>query len=82
VNEFLLKAGWVLVDAGTTYGAVKVSVIENWPRATSKNVGSALAKLKQGQFDRSEREHLMSRATWETTTHLQPKTKEMKPSHG
>jgi hypothetical protein len=61
---------------------VKVSVIENWPRATSKNVTSALAKLKQGQFDRGERERLMSRTTWETTSHLQHKTKKKKPSHG
>ena len=36
VNEFLLRAGWVLIDAGTTYGAVKVNVIENWPRASSR----------------------------------------------
>jgi hypothetical protein len=73
VNEFLLKAGWILVDAGTTYGAVKVSIVENWPRATSKNVMTDLATLKQGKFDRKERELLMSRDTWETTTHLQPR---------
>jgi hypothetical protein len=75
VNEFLLKAGWVLIDAGTTYGAVKVSVVENWPRATSKNVMADLAKLKQGKFDIKKREQLMSKDTWETTTHLRPKTK-------
>ena len=48
VNEFLMKAGWVLIDAGTTYGAVKVSVVENWPRAISKNL---LANLKNGTSD-------------------------------
>jgi hypothetical protein len=70
VNESLLKAGWILIDAGSTYGAIKVSVVENWPRAISKNVMTDLAKLKQGKFEPAERERLMRRETWETTSHL------------
>ena len=47
VNESLLKAGWILIDAGSTYGAIKVSVVENWPRAISSNVMTQVAKLKR-----------------------------------
>jgi hypothetical protein len=67
VNESLMKAGWVLIDAGTTYGAVKVSVVENWPRAISKNL---LTNMKNGKSDWNTLERLMSKEAWETTTHL------------
>lgn len=78
VNESLMKAGWVLIDAGTTYGAVKVSVVENWPRAISKNL---LAEMKKGTSDWNKLERLMSKEAWETTTHLRGRnmTKSLKP---
>jgi hypothetical protein len=78
VNESLMKAGWVLIDAGTTYGAVKVSVVENWPRAISKNL---LANLKNGTSDWNKLEGLMTKEAWETTTHLRGRnmTKLSKP---
>jgi hypothetical protein len=81
VNESLMKAGWVLIDAGTTYGAVKVSVVENWPRAISKNLKPKLAKVKQGTFVWSELEPLMRKEAWETTTHLRGRNmpKSLKP---
>jgi hypothetical protein len=81
VNESLMKAGWILIDAGTTYGAVKVSVVENWPRAIYKNLKSELADVKEGTFEWSKLEPLMRKETWETTTHLRGRnmTKPSKP---
>src|SRR5215203_5891658 len=35
INEWLLTAGWVLIEAGGTYGAIRVTVVENWPRVAS-----------------------------------------------
>jgi hypothetical protein len=70
VNESLLKAGWVLLDAGSTYGAVKVNVVENWPRAVSKNLKPVLEKVKKGTFDFRKLEGLMRKETWQTSTHL------------
>jgi hypothetical protein len=84
VNESLMKAGWVLLDAGTTYGAVKVSVVENWPRAIYKNLTnlkSELADVKKGPSEWSKLERLMRKEAWETTTHLRGRnmTKTSKP---
>ena len=81
VNESLMKAGWVLIDAGTTYGAVKVNVVENWPRAISKNLKAELAEVKEGTFVWDKLERLMSKEAWETTTHLRGRnmTKSLKP---
>jgi hypothetical protein len=70
VNESLMKAGWVLIDAGSTFGAVKINVVENWPRATSKNLKSELDQVKKGTFKWNALEQLMRKETWETTTHL------------
>jgi hypothetical protein len=81
VNESLMKAGWVLIDAGTTYGAVKVNVVENWPRAISKNLKAELADVKEETFKWNKLERLMSKEVWETTTHLRGRnmTKSPKP---
>ena len=81
VNESLMKAGWVLIDVGTTYGAVKVNVVENWPRAISKNLKSELEQVKNGTFKWNELEELMRKEAWETTTHLTGRnvTKSPKP---
>lgn len=59
VNEWLLSAGWTLVYAGTTFGAVKTSVIENWPRIASKHLASVIADVKRGAFDFSELQYLL-----------------------
>jgi hypothetical protein len=79
VNEPLMKAGWVLFDAGSTYAAVKVAVAENWPRATSKYVRGTLDQLSNGSFDFDQLNWLMLTETWQTTTHLRgPKTRRAK----
>jgi hypothetical protein len=60
VNEWLLSAGWTLVDAGTTFGVVKTSVVENWPRIASKRVQGAIDQTRQGTFDFSRLENLLT----------------------
>jgi hypothetical protein len=57
VNEWLLSAGWLLINAGATYGVVKTSVIENWPRVASKHIED-LDQVAQGDFDFSTLEPL------------------------
>lgn len=58
VNEWLLSAGWLLIDAGLTYGVVKTSVIENWPRVASKHIQD-LDQVGRGNFDFSNLKSLL-----------------------
>jgi hypothetical protein len=59
VNEWLLSAGWTLVYAGRTFGAVKTDVVENWPRIASKYLSPVIDDVKRGAFDFSQLEHLL-----------------------
>ena len=60
VNEWLLTAGWTLVYAGKTFGVVKTDIVENWPRIASKYLNDEIDDVKQGAFDFSRLEHLLS----------------------
>jgi hypothetical protein len=60
VNEWLLSAGWTLVYAGRTFGAVKTDIIENWPRVASKHLYEVVEKVKLGGYDFSRFEHLLN----------------------
>ena len=60
VDEWLLSAGWALVYAGSTYGAVQVSVVKNWPRVTYKNLAEELEDVAAGRFDFENIQHLLS----------------------
>lgn len=51
LNEWLLSAGWVLVRAGSTYAAIKTSVVENWPRVAAKHLAKELEEAKLDKFD-------------------------------
>ena len=53
-------AGVMLFFAGSTYAAVKTSVVESWSRVTSKRITADLLKVAQGSFDFSKLEHLMT----------------------
>jgi hypothetical protein len=59
VNEWLLSAGWTLVYAGRTFGAVKTDVVENWPRIASKYLDPVIDEVKRGAFDFSQLERLL-----------------------
>ena len=48
VNEWLVSAGWILIFVRSTYAAIKVSVVENWPRVASRHLNSEIEKIKRG----------------------------------
>ena len=58
VADWLLVAGWVFFDAGSTYAAVRVTAAENWPRVFTKPMREDLNKVAAGTYDFSEHEHL------------------------
>lgn len=60
VAEWLSSAGVTLFFAGSTYAVVRTSVVESWPRVTSKRISSDVRAVAQGTFDFSRLEHLMS----------------------
>jgi hypothetical protein len=49
-----------LFFAGTAYAAVRTSVVENWPRITSKRLSADLLKVAQGAYDFSKLVRLMT----------------------
>ena len=59
VQEWLLRAGWVLFFAGTTYAVVKIKVIDGWGRISSKRINEDLDKVARGQFKFDELEKLL-----------------------
>jgi hypothetical protein len=59
VAEWLSAADFSLFFAGTTYAVVKTSVVESWPRATSKRLSADVLKVAQGAYDFSELEYLL-----------------------
>src|SRR5215211_1772033 len=60
VAEWLSGAGVTLFFAGSTYAAVKTSVVESWPRITSKRINADLQAVAQGTFNFSKLEHLLA----------------------
>jgi hypothetical protein len=68
INEWLLSAGWILIEAGGTYGAIKVTVVENWPRVASAHMQDDLTRIKLGKFDFKQWNRLLDKAAWEDTT--------------
>ena len=54
------RAGDTLFFAGSTYAAVKTSVVESWPRITSKRINADLQAVAQGTFNFSTLEHLLA----------------------
>src|SRR3954471_18071098 len=60
VAEWLSGAGVTLFFADTTYAVVKTSVVESWPRVTSKRISADVRAVAQGTFNFSRLEHLMA----------------------
>ena len=58
--EWLSGADITLFFAGSTYALVRTSVVENWPRVTSKRLSADLLEVAQGTFEFSKLEHLMT----------------------
>ena len=59
VNDWLLSAGWTLFHAGTTFGVVKKSVVENWPRIAYSRIQDVLDQVASGRFEFEKLEHLL-----------------------
>ena len=59
VNNWLLSAGWMLLYAGSTFGVVKKSVVENWPRIASKRIQAVIDKVATGNFEFAKVEPLL-----------------------
>ena len=49
-----------LFFAKSTYAVVKTSVVESWPRVTSKRIGADVRAVAQGTFDFSRLENLIA----------------------
>ena len=60
VAEWLSGAGVTLFFAGSTYAVIKASVVESWPRVTSKRISADVRAVAQGTFDFSRLEHLLA----------------------
>lgn len=54
VGSWLLSAGWALIDAGPTFGAVRTRGIKDWPRVSTKNLESTLRKVREGDYAAKE----------------------------
>ena len=53
-------AGITLFFAGSTYAVVRTSVVESWPRVTSKRISDDVRAVAQGTFNFSRLEHLLA----------------------
>ena len=60
VAEWLSGAGITLFFVGSTYALVRMSVVENWPRITSKRLSADLQAVAQGASDFSKLERLLA----------------------
>jgi hypothetical protein len=58
VKEWMLTAGWALIDGGSTFAAVKVDAILNWPRVSIQRINNELTQVSNGNFDYEQLEHL------------------------
>jgi len=59
VQEWLLRAGWVLFFAGNTYAVVQTRVIEGWGRISSRSIRADLDRVSRGEFEFDDLERLL-----------------------
>jgi hypothetical protein len=57
-REWMMEAGWVLVETGSTFAAVKSDTAADWPRLSAKRIRSRLDEVAEGKFDFSALDHL------------------------
>jgi len=61
VQEWLARAGWVIFYAGGHYAMVRMDVVENWVRLSSKRLVDELKEVANGTFDFEKHAHLIAR---------------------
>ena len=67
LNEILEPTGWILMfDSKAYVGALRLSVIEDWPRVTTSALDKELAKIDDNAFDFDTLEYLLSPEFWKT----------------
>jgi hypothetical protein len=62
VQELLLRAGWALFWAGSSYAIIRVSAVEGWPRLSSKRIADNLQLMSRGHFEFDAIEPLLLQA--------------------
>ncbi len=67
VQEWLLRSGWILFFAGTTYAVVKTKVIGGWGRISSKRIANDLRQVARGRFKFEKLEHLLFASSFDVT---------------
>jgi hypothetical protein len=50
VQEWLLRAGWVLFFAGSGYAIIKADHVDSWVRISTKRIADDLTKVSRGKF--------------------------------
>ena len=59
VQDWMYQAGWALFDAGTTYAAVRIDAVENWPPVSSKRIGEIIIEVVQQRYDFEQLDFLL-----------------------
>ena len=59
VRDWLLRSGWILFFAGTTYAVMKTRVLEGWGRVSSKGIEEELKEVMTGRFNFDQLERLL-----------------------
>jgi len=61
VQEWLARAGWTIFHAAGVYAMVRVDVVENWVRLSSKRLADELKQVGNGTFEFEKHAHLIAR---------------------
>jgi hypothetical protein len=59
VSVWLAVAGWCFFNTGSTYAAIRMSAVKNWPRLGTKRIASDLDQVSSGEFQFQDHEHLL-----------------------
>ena len=73
--QWLSSADVTLFFARSTYALVKTSVVESWPRTTSKRLSADLQKVAQGAYKFSTLERLLAAPNQEEGEEEEPDTR-------
>jgi hypothetical protein len=76
VAAWLAIAGWCFFNAGSTYAAVRISAVKNWPRLGTKQMKEELDQVAAGQFPFDEHQRLLIEGTEEDSSDADTADKE------
>ena len=51
VQEWLIRAGWVLFFARSSYAIIKADHVDSWMRISTKRIADDLKKVSRGMFE-------------------------------